>query len=288
MRRSFSGLFGRFFARAYLEIHHEFVWFAAIDGNNFSLSPHWRVKRKRGALTEMPDWICARPGELAIGEAKGSHLKGNSIPHVKPGPIRTAEGQIGGVRVQKRVQIAGQIKWRSKKVKGWAVMSRWGLASPPRPPFLYVLDPSTEGRDPTPKEVQQLVQAVARKHVEQTAIGLGLLALGDQVGMKTQPRRVRLKYDQQKRVFLGAVITPFGRLDIGTEQAAEMSKLLPDPGLIRFVGLDENVFDSFLQDQSLQARPRERVDALTLIGRDGLVVAPLSQIVEDGIYAIDK
>jgi hypothetical protein len=43
MRRSFSGLFGRFFARAYLQLYHDFVWFAAIDGDNFRLSTNWRV-----------------------------------------------------------------------------------------------------------------------------------------------------------------------------------------------------------------------------------------------------
>jgi|SRR5262245_40006859 len=32
MRRAFSGLFGRFFARAYLQYYHGFTWFAPIDG----------------------------------------------------------------------------------------------------------------------------------------------------------------------------------------------------------------------------------------------------------------
>lgn len=87
MRRAFSALFGRFFARAYLETYHGFTWFAAIDGDNFLCPPNFRVRRKRGAHTEMPDWLCGGPGGLvAIAEAKGSHQRGNAGGHGKPVP----------------------------------------------------------------------------------------------------------------------------------------------------------------------------------------------------------
>jgi hypothetical protein len=284
MRRSFSGLFGRFFGRAYLQTHHDFVWFAAIDGNDFNLSPTWRVSRRPSSLTEMPDWICARPGELAIGEAKGSHQKGNATRGGKPGPIKTAEGQIKGVRVQKSIVTARGPRWSSKTVKGWAVMSRWGVATPPRAPFLYALDPETEGDHLTPTEVEELVQAVARTHVAQTAIGLGLLKPSDEHELKVQPRRqVRVRNDQQKRRFSGAVITPFGPLDLDFERANELSKLLPDPGLVRFVGLEEELFSSYLREQMLVPRQHERINELSLVGKDGLVIAPIDQILDEGI-----
>jgi len=191
MRRSFSGLFGRFFARAYLQVHHGFVWFAAIDGNNFHLSPSWRVSKKPGSRSEMPDWICARPGALAIGEAKGSHQKGNATGGGKPGPIRTAEGQITGVLVQKRQPTGRRVRWLDKSVKGWAIMSRWGLAAPARLPFLYALDPKTDGENLTSEEIDDLVQAVARTHVEQTALGLGLLNPIDDAVAPAPRRRIR-------------------------------------------------------------------------------------------------
>jgi hypothetical protein len=284
MRRAFSALFGRFFARAYLQINHDFVWFAAIDGDNFRLSPNWRVSRKHHALTEMPDWICARPGELAIGEAKGSHQKGNATRGGKPGPIKTAEGQITGVRVQKRTQTARGPSWISKSVKGWAIMSRWGLASPSRDPFLYVLDPETEGEQTTPDEIDDLVQAVARTHVAQTAIGLGLLkSNGEEGEILTPRRRVRVQGDGQNRHFSGVVITPFGPLDLDLDQANELSKLLPDPRLVRFVGLDEKLFLTYLQEQPIVPRQRERIGNLSLVGNDGLLIAPVSQILDAGI-----
>jgi len=220
MRRSFSGLFGRFFARAYLQVHHDFVWFAAIDGDNFHLSPRWRVSRKPGSRTEMPDWICARPGELAIGEAKGSHQKSNATRGGMPGPIKTADGQIRGVRVQKLSGAGLRMRWQSKRVKGWAIMSRWGLANPSRAAFLYALDPETEGEKLAPEENDDLIQAVARTHIEQTALGLGLLKDTEEGFEPALRRRVRLEGDAEKRFFAGIVVTPFGPISRLTRHAS--------------------------------------------------------------------
>lgn len=284
MRRSFSGLFGRFFARAYLEIHHDYVWFAAIDGDNFHLSPHWRVKRFTSA--EMPDWICARPGALAIAEAKGSHQKGNATGASRPGPIKTADGQIRGVHVQKRTRTARGLRWFNRSVKGWAVMSRWGLVDPPRAPFLYALDPKTEGDELTEEERDDLIQAVARTHIEQTAIGLGLLKWFDEDALVPTPRHlVRVADDTEKRPFAGAVITPFGRLDMDLEQARELSLLLPNPDLVRFVGLEQALFQDYLQGQPLATTQRQRIGDQSEIGKDGLIVGPVSEIIDLGYQA---
>lgn len=282
MRRSFSGLFGRFFARAYLEQHHDFVWFTAIDGDNFHLSPSWRVSRKPGSQTEMPDWICARPGELAIGEAKGSHQKGNMTRGGMPGPIKTADGQIRGILVQKLVRLGTRTSWQSKRLKGWAVMSRWGLASPARAPFLYALDPETEGETPTPVEIDDLVQAVARTHVEQTALGLGLLKAIDEKIAVAPRRRVRVADDQEGRHFAGKIITPFGPVDLDFGRAKEIAAQLPYPDLVRFVGLDEDLLADYLQGKALIPRSRRRIGDLSLVGRDGLVIAPVQQIIDLG------
>ncbi|RWA94493.1 hypothetical protein [Mesorhizobium sp.] len=285
MRRSFSGLFGRFFARAYLELHHGFVWFAAIDGDNFHLSESWRVSRKTGSQTEMPDWICARPGKLAIAEAKGSHQKGNATGVGIPGPIKTADGQIRGVCVQKEVkQQRGGTIWRSKKIKGWAVMSRWGLANPPRDPFLYALDPETDGKRLTSGETEELVQAVARTHVRQIASGLGIL--GADKELTAVSRRARVADDAEKqRVFAGSVITPFGLLNLDFDRARELAALLPNPNMVRFVGLDEAVLTDYHQNQPLVPRHRQRIGDLSIVGSDGLVVAPIDRLTDMGPQA---
>jgi hypothetical protein len=49
MRRAFSGLFGRFFARAYLSDCHRLVWFTPLDGRLQDVAPRLQVRSsKRG------------------------------------------------------------------------------------------------------------------------------------------------------------------------------------------------------------------------------------------------
>jgi hypothetical protein len=167
MRRAFSGLFGRFFARAYLQHYHGFTWFAPIDGSPTNFSNRVRVVRKRGKRAELPDWLCAGPGRLASAEAKGSHQKGNVTKGGRPGPIKTADGQIGGVVVEKSQRINGIRRWIPRSVKGWAVMSRWGVESPPRGAFQFVLDPETTCEPLSEGDRDEIVQDVARVHVGQ-------------------------------------------------------------------------------------------------------------------------
>lgn len=280
MRRSFSGMFGRFFARAYLQVHHDYSWFSAIDGNSFHLSPSWRVTRKPDAKTEMPDWVCARPGELAIAEAKGSHQSGNALGVTHPGPIKTAAGQIEGVVVQKRLG-AGRFNWTNKKVKGWAVMSRWGLTSPPRAPYLFALDPDTDGEPLQPAEAEELVELVARGHVEQLASGLGLLKASEQGFIRTTRLRVRLG-DHPGGVYAGVVVSPFGVLNIDVAAARQVAAHLPDPEVVQFLGLEERVLDDYLAGRPISPVKRRALGERTTIGNDGLMLASIKQTVELG------
>jgi hypothetical protein len=290
MRRAFSALFGRFFARAYLETYHGFTWFAAIDGDNFQFLP-FRVRHKSGSRAEMPDWLCGGPnGLVGIAEAKGSHQKGNAPPRGKPGPIRTAEGQIKSVTVDMQTGPTGHRQWRSKRVKGWAIMSRWGVAAPARAPYLYALDPETEGDKLTPKESGVLAQAIARVHIEQTARGLGLLPPTEKIAVDPQgvePDRlrtwsVRLADGDSGSRFLGRFMSPFGPLDLDPQQAKRIGELLPNPAMLRFVGLDATVMELYRQNSHIETRPRHRIGEAAIVGPDGLVVAPLSQVMEIG------
>jgi len=276
MRRSFSGLFGRFFARAYLQLNHGFVWFTAIDGNNFPLSPNWRVRRKSRSKTNMPDWICVRPGELAIAEAKGTHQKGNCTRGGQPGPIKTADGQLKGVVVEKRTGGGRLTGWNEKSVKGWAVMSRWGTANPVRDPFMYVLDPKTDGEPLSADEIEELSQAVARKSVEQTALGLRLLQGKGAEIVPTPRHKIRIVGDDEKRDFSGSVVSPFGILDMGLDQAMELALRMPNPEAVRFVGLEDEVLTNYLEGRHLKELPRRKLNDGTVVGSDGLVVVPIT------------
>jgi hypothetical protein len=288
MRRAFSGMFGRFFARAYLGRYHDFTWFAPINGDPTYFSPRVRVTRAGSARVDMPDWLCAGPGKLAIGEAKGSHQKSNLNSWTRPGPIKTADAQINGVQVQKaRMTKSGALSWVNRSVKGWAVMSRWGVESPAREPFLFALDPETEGEPLSQEEVTEVVQDIARVHVRLTLEGLGYPDLLRDPSDHTiaRPSRQRdavvLHVDgEQNSRFLGAVASPYGLLSLTVSQAQTLISSLPTDVALQlfFVGYDLDIVDRLLQNQAVAPRHVRQMDDGTRVGPDGLLVAPLSQV----------
>lgn len=97
-----------------------------------------------------------------------------------------------------------------------------------------------------------------------------------------RPRRFRVADDQEKRSFAGTVITPFGPLDLNFDRARELADLLPDPDLVRFVGLEEGLFANYLERQPLVPRQRQQIGDRSIVGTDGLVVAPIRQIIDLG------
>ncbi|MER8709745.1 hypothetical protein NKH49_30145 [Mesorhizobium sp. M1088] len=77
-------------------------------------------------------------------------------------------------------------------------------------PFPLGPRPETDGENLNPEEIDELVQAVA----QQTAFGLGLLKAFDDDTAPVPRHCVRVADDQEKRFFGGAIITPFGPLDV--------------------------------------------------------------------------
>src|SRR5271170_5153165 len=89
MRRAFSAIFGRFFARAYLSDCHGFVWFHPLDGPRQQVAPRLRVEA-RERKCNLPDWICAGRGQLALAEAKGTKGGGRFMDYSTPVSIKSA------------------------------------------------------------------------------------------------------------------------------------------------------------------------------------------------------
>ena len=72
LRRAYSGLYGRFFARALLGHHLGFTCFCLLKRNGLNIRDKIKVKRiNRG---DIPDWIAwdQRNSRLVLCEAKGS------------------------------------------------------------------------------------------------------------------------------------------------------------------------------------------------------------------------
>jgi hypothetical protein len=77
-------------------------------------------------------------------------------------------------------------------------------------------------------------------------------------------------------------MSPFGPLDLDPQQAKRIGELLPNPAMLRFVGLDATVMELYRQNSHIETRPRHRIGEAAIVGPDGLVVAPLSQVMEIG------
>lgn len=283
MRRAFSGLFGRFFARAYLTRYHDFTWFTPIDGDPTIVSKRLRVTRVAGKGTELPDWICGSgSGRVAVAEAKGTSQTSNGTGTGLPGPIRTADGQLKGVAVERLRKVAGKELWTAVRTKGWAVMSRWGVEIPPRDAFLYVLDPDTHGEPPSAHERDDMVQDIARAHVAHLLAGMGFSEMASQLSAEHVSGGNRplegafLGSDgEDSATYLGVPVGPLGVLPFPIGQARTLDQTIPIS--IRFVGVDADVIRRALAGQRLDARAR-RSDGPVQIGGDGLLYAPIDRV----------
>jgi hypothetical protein len=178
MRRTFSGLFGRFFARAYLSDCHGFVWFTPLDGRAQDLAPRLRVS-SIGRGRHLPDWICAGRNGLALAEAKGARGGSRLTYSTEPSSLKSAKKQLQNCRVS--VLDKTSYRWVDRKVKGWAVLNQWSFQLSPVEPYLYVIDPDTKGEALPLDELPLFVRYVARGHVGSIFRGLGLYGLANSV-----------------------------------------------------------------------------------------------------------
>jgi hypothetical protein len=178
MRRAFSAIFGRFFARAYLCHSHGFVWFHPLDGPFQQITPRLRVQSRRPRLG-LPDWICAGRGQLALAEAKGARSGGHLSYYSQPGPIKSAENQLNNCRVS--IFDRTSRRWIDRNVKGWAILNQWSFQTSNFPPYLFVVDPETDGAPMPREELPAAIRAIARAHVGGLLRGLGLFGVAGSI-----------------------------------------------------------------------------------------------------------
>ena len=122
LRRSYSNIHGRFFARAYLEKYEDVRYLIPIEGNDFSFAG-LKIRLRDGQKGDMPDWIGWDSSGLVVAEAKGTYARGNwwkaLYGGILPQCLQKAQEQV------KRVQIDKDGIAFDFKFKGWSVASRW-------------------------------------------------------------------------------------------------------------------------------------------------------------------
>ena len=174
MRRTFSALFGRFFARAYLSDCHGFVWFAPLDGPTQFIGARLRVRST--GRQDLPDWICAGQRHLALGEAKGARGRSRLTHYSQPSAVRQGVRQLENCQVS--VYDRNNRTWVGRRTKGWCVYNQWCFQSSNVVyPWLYVADPETNGEELLPNDIPILIRSVARQHVVGLLRGLELYSL---------------------------------------------------------------------------------------------------------------
>ena len=145
-RIAYSGLFGRFMARAYLTANEGVRILVPLDvakrvlqGTSYSVA-----KYPPGGGLEA-DWIgLDNRRRLVIAEAKGSFDKGVrtwSGPHHIPGTLKTAVNQA------QRTNVFRKSASRPLPAKRWAIASRWANEDNELRPTLLAWDPDEEELD---------------------------------------------------------------------------------------------------------------------------------------------
>lgn len=104
LRRSYSNIHGRIFARAYLEKCEGVVRLVPIEGNHFRFGNKTIVRLKDGQKGDMPDWVGWDSSGIVVAEAKGTHAKGDwskaSYGHnFLPQCLKKAQEQVNRVQV---------------------------------------------------------------------------------------------------------------------------------------------------------------------------------------------
>ncbi|MBR0900778.1 hypothetical protein JQ616_37985 [Bradyrhizobium tropiciagri] len=181
-----SGLFGRFVARAYLERYFKLSIFAHLGSRIIDLDRRKKIKVKRLARGDLPDWIaCASDlSSLTVAEAKGCHDVG--------GPAKALDRAWAQA---KRIDVT--VKDREVSVKRIAIATRWGMAtSGPSDAFLSARDPVDEGDPIEPEDQESLFIGLLRLHIANLIKPLGHAELAGALQRLThQPFPQRLQDD---------------------------------------------------------------------------------------------
>lgn len=172
MRRAYSALYGRFFARGMLQHVQGITNFTPLHTNMTKVGTVTVARIEDG---DIPDWIAWDPAAMAhvLGEAKGN-LTGSEAQFWTgtPGCITNGKGQFERVAV---VNSAGAQVW----VDGWVGASLWATDKRDRRPVFAAWDPVRQGLRLDGPQAEAEAQEVRRVWLASLADGFDEPALKD-------------------------------------------------------------------------------------------------------------
>ena len=167
VRRAYSGLYGRYFARAVLASELGITNFVPLLTKVTKISGGVTVTRVgRG---DLPDWIAWDPVARShvLCEAKG-RLSGSGKQFLrgKPGCIRVGKAQFDKVKV---ADLGG----RQIATRNWIAANLWSTDRVARDPVALLWDPPGEGATLTSEEAEHHARAMRRQRDATVAVRLG-------------------------------------------------------------------------------------------------------------------
>jgi hypothetical protein len=257
VRRSISGLFGRFIARWYLETHHGAGAFVPIDRDTFtfhvpSMTAWFRVKRRPGTAADLPDWVWAAPpaapGAPPTGgflEAKGTYYRNQLLRS-----LAGAQTQLSQLTIEHGTAPAGP--WITLQTKGWAVATGWATARPMKrgfpAPILRVEDPVERGEMWTQEHSAAFFDGLRRLQMAQSLAGLGSQRRARQILDRRGRPDIPIPSDSGQRPGIWRVRA--GGLGTRTIIGVEVRSLAGDADAPSMVaGIDEEAAERAAEDQ---------------------------------------
>lgn len=211
LRRAYSGLYGRFFARALLQQHLGFTSFLSLQRNGLKVGA--AVEVERTSAGDIPDWIAWSPTHkrYVLAEAKGSLVAKDFLKAGTPNCIKEGKKQFSRVRV-----LVNGVEHDPLR---WVAASRWATDTRPGGPATALWDPPVPDHSFAPEEADRHQEAMHRAWLESIAPGFGLRTAQD--------------FSNAERSQLGvAVFAPPGGIEAdlrdGSLKVEAPPKVLPD------------------------------------------------------------
>lgn len=161
MRRAYSGLYGRYFARAVLTAELGTTLFVPLHTNATRIQGGTTVRRVGSG--DIPDWIAWDPRAQChvLCEAKGRlSERGGRFLHGKPDCIDAGKAQFDRVEVK-------DSSGRRIATRDWIAANLWSTDRIKRSPVSLLWDPPSEGKTLTPEEAEHHARAM-REHRDAT------------------------------------------------------------------------------------------------------------------------
>ena len=165
LRRAYSGLYGRFFARALLTHHLGFTRFRSLKRNGLEVQGSVKVKRTNGG--DIPDWIAwdDRNSGFVLGEAKGSLTARDFLSPGTPKCVGNGKDQFD------RVETC--VGGRTIHPARWVAATRWATEDRKGDPITILWDPPVEDTPFDEEEATRHRAAMTRAWLNSIAPRMG-------------------------------------------------------------------------------------------------------------------